>query len=263
MTQSEGAKVVGLVPAAGRATRLGEMPCSKEVLPLRLFAPDDAERVPRLACHYVLQRMHQAGANRAFVVIRDGKWDIPHALGDGQEIGLSVAYLMMRLPHGVPYTLDQAYAFVEDAVVLFGFPDVFFKPEDSFARLQAELHGTEADVVLGLYPARNPHKADMVAVDAAGFVESIHIKPPETDLTLAWVNAAWGPRFTAFMHNVVAEHQAQYVPSESVVELHTGHVLQAALREGLAVRALSFPKHSFIDIGTRAELRLAAQGKWE
>ena len=39
-------------------------------------------------------------------------------------MNLPIGYLIMNLPHGVPYTVDQAFAFVRDANIVFGFPDI-------------------------------------------------------------------------------------------------------------------------------------------
>ena len=64
-------------------------------------------------------------------------------------MNMQLAYLMMHLLFGVPYTLDQAYSFVQDALVAIGFPDIIFQPDDAFVRLLARQAATNADVVLG------------------------------------------------------------------------------------------------------------------
>jgi len=50
-------------------------------------------------------------------------------------IGMHLAYLIARLSCGVPYTVDQAYAFVQNNNVAFGFPDILFESENPFAQL--------------------------------------------------------------------------------------------------------------------------------
>ena len=69
--------IVGLVPAAGTASRLGRLPCSKEILPVE-FQPGGADASPRsrVAADWLLEGMGQGGADRAIVVLRAGKWDI-------------------------------------------------------------------------------------------------------------------------------------------------------------------------------------------
>jgi dTDP-glucose pyrophosphorylase len=117
--------IIGVVPMAGRATRLDQLPCSKEIIPVKLRrdAHNTGER-PRVVCEYLLEKMHEAGVTRAYVILREGKWDIPAYLGDGSMAGLHLAYLMMGLPHGTPYSVDQAYPFLQHAMVTFGFPDM-------------------------------------------------------------------------------------------------------------------------------------------
>ena len=89
--------------------------------------------------------------------MRKGKWDIPAYFGDGKMLDMNLAYLMMDLPYGVPYTLDQAYPFVQDAIIALGFPDIIFEPEDAY-RNCCQTEESNADIVLGLFPASNPAK---------------------------------------------------------------------------------------------------------
>jgi glucose-1-phosphate thymidylyltransferase len=77
-------------------------------------------------------------------------------------LNMNMGYLIISLPFGAAYTLDQAYPFVQDAVVAMGFPDILFQPDDAFVRLLARLEASNADVVLGLFPTEEPQKAGMV-----------------------------------------------------------------------------------------------------
>ena len=72
---------------------------------------------------------------QAYIVLRPGKWDIPAYFGDGSILNMHLAYLMLGVPFGVPFTLDQAYPFVRYATVAFGFPDILFEPEDGFVQI--------------------------------------------------------------------------------------------------------------------------------
>ena len=110
--------VIGLMPAAGLSTRIGHLPCSKEVYPVGFQRVDkDGNLYPKVACHYLLEKMRFAGISKVYIVLRKGKWDIPSYLGDGAMLNMQLAYLMMRLPFGTPYTIDQAYPFVKDSLV--------------------------------------------------------------------------------------------------------------------------------------------------
>lgn len=252
--QTKWQEVIGLVPAAGQATRIAPLPCSKEILPVgfRHLGPDGSVR-PKVVCHYLLEKMRRAGVTRVFLILRHGKWDIPAYLGDGTLVDMHLAYLMMRAPFGAPYSLDQAYAFVRNALVVFGFPDILFQPKDAFLQLIARQASTRADVVLGLFSAHNPLEMDMVAVAEGGVVRSIDLKPRQTHLQQAWLIAVWTPTFTHFMHEYLSDRTD---PGEEP-ELSVGHVLQAAICSGLQMQAVQFPGHTYLDIGTPDSLRAA------
>lgn len=196
--------VVGLVPAGGKASRLSPLPFSKELYPVGFRSVDESGAMrPKVVCHYLLERMSFAAITKAYMIIRKGKWDLPGYLMDGKMLNMHLAYLMMDLPFGVPYTLDQAYPFVRDDVVAFGFPDIIFQPNDAFVRLLARQTESDADMVLGLFTADHPHKVDMVDQEADGRICGIQIKPDCTDLHYTWLIAVWTPNFTHFMHEYV------------------------------------------------------------
>jgi len=260
-------QVIGLLPAAGKATRISPLPFSKEVYPIT-FPTVDRTKIsrPKPVCQYLLERMRLAGVSRAFVVIRDGKWDIPAYLGDGTLVGMDIAYLMLGLPFGVPYTLDQAYPFVKDEIIAFGFPDIYFEPDDAFLHLLERQSETGADIVLGLFPAHRPENADMVDLDARGQVRDILIKPNQSSLAYTWITAVWTPVFTKFMHDQITvikktkEHSDLSDNESHNQELFVGDVIRAAIRSRLLVEAAVFPKGFYLDIGVPEDL-LEATGK--
>jgi glucose-1-phosphate thymidylyltransferase len=103
---------VGLIPAGGQGSRLAPLPCSKEILPLGFYdSPEKREQRPKVACHYLLDYMRRAGVQNAFIILRRGKWDIPAYFGNGQAVGIHLAYLVREFAFGVPFTLDCAYPF--------------------------------------------------------------------------------------------------------------------------------------------------------
>ena len=158
--------VVGLVPAAGEASRVAPLPCSKELYPIGFRSVDGCKSTrPKVAAHYLLEKMRFAGITQIYIVLRKGKWDIPNYFGDGSMFDVNLAYLMMGLPFGTAYSLDQAYPFLPDAIVAFGFPDIVFSPADAYKKLLRRQATTGDDVVLGLFPAREPGKVDIVEVD--------------------------------------------------------------------------------------------------
>lgn len=245
-------ELVGLVPAAGRALRLGPLPCSKEVLPVGVRDTPRGREV-RVACDSLFESLRVAGAARAFVVLRDEKWDVARHLGPGDAHGLPLAYVCLRESASLPESLDRARPFVLGARVALGFPDVLLGPSDALARVAALQAETGADLALGLFPARRPETTDMVEVDAAGRVVRIEVRPVVTTLRSCWLLAVWGPRFTEHLHEMVAEAVAAAREAASA-ELQIGAVVAGALAAGLDVRAVEIPDGWYRDIGTPEDL---------
>ena len=257
-------ETVGVIPAAGRATRLDLLPCSKEVFPIG-FRVVEGETLPRpkTVCHYLLEKMRLAGIQKTYMVLRSGKWDIPAYLQSGSLIGMDLAYLIAEVTNCAPDTLNYAFPFVREARVVLGFPDILFQPEDAFVQLLAAHAQTQADVQLGLFPAPQPDKLDMVAYTASGRVEQILNKPATTDLQYGWGIAVWTPAFTQFMHDYVGTLKSDAAvpgePSELTAELSIGDVIQAAIMHGLQVEAAPVSDTPFLDIGTPQDLVRAVQ----
>ncbi len=258
-------EIVGLIPAAGKAKRISPVPCSKELFPVALNTNDQKNCRIKVVSHFLLDKMKRAGASKGFIILREGKWDIPAYWGDGEMVEMPLAYLMMGLPYGVPYTLDQAYPFVKDKLVLFGFPDIIFEPDDAFVRLCTKLKETDTDLVLGLFPAHRPQKMDMVELDDSASLRNIHIKPQQTPLRYTWIIAVWGPRFTRFIHDYIRTNLSAYenekvegFHSESR-ELHLGHVIQAAIDQNIGTDTIIFEQGTYLDIGTPEDLAKAVK----
>ena len=257
---------VGLIPAAGKARRISPLPCSKEVFPVGFGEiRQKGQRHPKVAAHYLLEKMRLAGAKKAYFILSDGKWDIPAYFGNGAMADMAIAYLMTDLPYGVPFTLDSAFPFLENKRVLFGFPDILIQTEDVYVRLLDRLQVSQADIVLGLFLAGNPNKMDMVELAADGTIAGIRIKPAQTDLKWTWVIAVWDFAFTQFMHDYV-HHFLKTITAPNAgltgnahKEVHLGHVIQAAIKSGLKIDTVKFPQGAYIDIGTPEDMVAAVR----
>ena len=253
--------VVGLVPAAGRGNRIAPSPCSKELYPIG-FRRDERSGEPRVrvASHHLFDKMRKAGVATAYVILRDGKWDIPAYFGEGKMVGIHLAYLVVKDSRGPPDSLDRAFPFVSGKPVAFGFPDILFGPDDVFERLLTRMAEANTDAVLGLYPAHDCRVMDMVDIDSDGRVRSIVLKPPSTDLRYTWLCAVWTPLFTECMHEFVASELANGHRQDKIArrrmdaqgDLPVGAVIAAAIEKGLRISSIVFPDGTYIDIGTPA-----------
>lgn len=258
-------ELIGLIPAAGTARRISPLPCSKEIFPLGYEnTPFHTGPRPKVAAHYLLDKMKSCGVQKAYIILRKGKWDIPAYFGDGHFLDMDLAYLIMRRPFGVPYTLDQAYPFIRTATIVFGFPDIVFYPEDTYGRLLATLFNTGADIALGVFIAHRPEKMDMVKLDGNDHLLDIDIKPQQTRLTHTWIAAAWTSAFTEFLHTFVDRHAETLegwddpVRAGTTGELYLGDVIQAALAAKMKTAVVRIDSGRYLDIGTPEDLVAAA-----
>ncbi len=259
-------EIIGLIPACGTASRLAPIPCSKEIYPIG-FGPrfKDGDPHPKVVCHYLLEKLRLAGISKAYIILRSGKWDIPAYFGDGKMLNMDIAYKVMDISLGVPYTLDSAYSFVKDAIVALGMPDIIFHPHDAFVRLLVRQTETNADVVLAVLPTDRTEKWDMVDMDEQGRIKQFVIKPSQTHLRYTWVVAVWTPVFTNFMHEYIVNQKdiekqnnvERYALKQK--ELYLGDVFQAAVNNGMNIDTILFREGSCIDIGTPEDMKRAVK----
>ncbi len=240
--------VLGLIPAAGKAERLGRLPCSKELFPIG-FRETPQGPAPKVACHYLLDRFRAAGIRRAFLVLHESKWDVARYFGTGEMADVSLAYLSIPGSRSVPETLSYAAPWIGGSLVALGFPDCLFEPADAYARLLERQAATGADLVLGLFPTERYRTTDMVECAPDGRVRRIEVRPEATALRFNWLIAVWGPAFTRHLVEAV-----QSEPQDEGRELQIGAVVRSAVEGGLRVEGVEFPDGRFRDIGTPADL---------
>jgi glucose-1-phosphate thymidylyltransferase len=167
-------RVIGIVPAAGYATRLQPLDVSKEVY-----------RVGgRPLIDHVVERMRAAPCDEVRVVTRPEKQDV---IDHASRIGAQVI-------EGRPETLAQSLALglqrlQSDDLALIGLPDTIWQPVDGFALLLEAL-SEETDVALGVFISSEPERSDVVTLDAEGRVTGVHVKPAQPPSNLIWGCAA-------------------------------------------------------------------------
>jgi len=243
--KKDGREIIGLIPAAGEAKRIAPLPCSKEI----------KSKKPKSACEYLIEKMKYGGVSKIYLILRKGKWDIPTYLGDGSRFGLHFAYLIMGLPFGVPYTLDQAYPFIKENIVVLGFPDIVFDCNDGFQKLLKKIKSCNCDIVLGLFLSDQPEKADLVEFDNKRKVRKIVRETKHTRLKYTWGIAAWTPLFTNYLHEKLSNFDTT---SFNEKEMFISDMINFAIQDGLQVNAVHVSENPFIDIGTPEGLAKAS-----
>jgi glucose-1-phosphate thymidylyltransferase len=219
---------------------------------------------PKVASHYLLESLSYAGIRKGYVIIRQGKWDIPSYWGRGDLVEMDLAYMVIEGSLGPPDTIDCANSFIRDKIVAFGFPDIIFRPKNVFSKLLAKLDLSNCDVVLALTLAHDIKAMDMVDIDPQYRVCNIQLKPRKTRLRYAWFCAVWAPTFTEFLHQFLRKIKkmggAGLVPNrriDSQGDIPVGAVLRAAVRAKLKVEGVIFPTSRYVDIGTPDSLHAA------
>ena len=249
--------LIGLLPAAGRGTRLGNIPTSKEIMPLG-FHPVSAidgggwQTFTTMESH--LRAFNAAGVRRVAIVLGKGKFDIVDYLGDGARFGLEIAYLYQERLRGMPFALDIAYPWTGDANTVFTMPDTLIQPESTVSQLNEHHRSSGCDLTLGLFETDNPAKFGMVEISGGSDADTGHAritrfidKPKQTTLKLMWGLAIWTPVFGEFMNRHLSKlpvDRPEYVLSD---------VFQAAVDAGLRVGHLHLADSRYSDIGTPEE----------
>jgi glucose-1-phosphate thymidylyltransferase len=217
-------KVVGVLPAAGRAERLQPLPVSKEVL----------EVGGRPVLEYVVERMRAARPKEIRIVIRPEKADVrKHAA----RLGLAV---LEARPETVSRSIEVGLdGLADDDIALLGFPDSLWEPLDGFGVLLEALIPA-ADAVLGVFHSSEPERGDVVELDD-DVALSVHVKSANPPGDRVW-GCAVG-RVGAL--RTLDRHE------------QPGGLFDELARRG-RVRAVRFPSE-FIDIGTREALEHARE----
>src|SRR5215472_5004393 len=89
----------GIIPAAGRGSRIQPLAFSKELLPVGARTEDEVLR-PRAVSEYLLERLVLGGATRVCFVIAPGKSDILEYFG-GEAYSASICYAVQPQPLGL------------------------------------------------------------------------------------------------------------------------------------------------------------------
>src|SRR4051812_22096731 len=124
----------GIIPAAGRGTRIQPLAFSKELLPVGSRVDDHGER-PMAVSEHLVERFLLAGVTKLCFVVSPGKSDILEYYG-GRVGDASVCYAVQNEPTGLCDAIFRALPFIDDDEwALVGLPDTIWFPEDGFLAL--------------------------------------------------------------------------------------------------------------------------------
>jgi glucose-1-phosphate thymidylyltransferase len=234
---------VGLIPAAGRATRLAPFRYPKELLPIGYELTPQGGARPRAVAEYGVEAIKAAGIDHLFFVVAPWKLDVVTYFGDGGQFGVSVGYLYQEEARGLPHAVDIAYPWIGGRHVALVLPDTIVTPADALARLRTRYLDTGADLALAVFPTEQAWRLGPVVM-SGGKVERVLDKPRGPAPANTWGAAIWGERFAALLHEGLGD--ADPAAGEPVL----GMFFDLAVRRGLKAVAVEFPGGSFEDAGT-------------
>ncbi|MHC2252805.1 glucose-1-phosphate thymidylyltransferase [Bradyrhizobium embrapense] len=223
----------GIVPAAGRGSRIQPLAFSKELLPVGSRRDNGTDR-PCAVAEYLVERLIIGGADKICFVISPGKSDILEYFGDHYRTA-QLAYVVQPDALGLCDAVFRASAVVgerDDVVV--GLPDTIWFPKTALRELP------EADLSFLLFPVEHPEFFDAVVL-AGEQVQEIQVKRP--DATTDWIWGAFRMSATGF-HDLRQLWRLRNPRDEYFGTLVNAYL--AAGGRGVGVKA----GDTYVDVGT-------------
>lgn len=231
----------GIIPAAGKGSRIQPLAFSKELLPVGARDEDGLER-PRAVSDYLVERLVIGGATRICFVIGPGKSDIVEYYGAAAHFA-RICYVVQPEPAGLCDAIFRAAPFIPPSeLALVGLPDTIWLPEDGLCRLPDDC------LSFLLFPVEQPELFDSVETDRSGTVTRIHVKEPGAPSK--WV---WG----AFkMPGFILQQLFELWCERDCQDEYVGTLVNAFLARGGRVQAVRAGT-SYTDVGTLQGYRAA------
>jgi glucose-1-phosphate thymidylyltransferase len=230
----------GIIPAAGRGSRIQPLAFSKELLPVGSRTQGGIER-PCAVSEYLVERMILGGANRLCFVIAPGKSDIMEYFGDGYA-GVPIAYVVQPKAEGLCDSVFRASCLVsatDDVIV--GLPDTIWFPTAGLRELP------DGNFSFLLFPVERPELFDAVVLDGDA-VREIQVKRRHADSHWIWGAFRMPPAVFRDLHELwtARNHTDEYF----------GTLVNAYLAAGgqaVGVKA----GEAYVDVGTLHGYRTA------
>jgi len=232
----------GLIPAAGRGTRIQALGFSKQLLPIARRLESGAER-PRTVIEFLVERLIAGGATKLCFVIRSGTSDILEHFGASVQ-GIPVCYVVQPRPAGLCDAMFRALPLVyPDEPVAVGLPDTIWFPERALAALPSD------DLSLLLFPVMHPERFEVVLTNSSGNVRRIDVKPEHPQSPWIWGAFKMPGGIMGELFDIWCERNRR--------DEHFGTLVNAYLASGGCARA--FPIGTdYVDVGTLSGCRQAA-----
>jgi glucose-1-phosphate thymidylyltransferase len=224
----------GIIPAAGKGSRIQPLAFSKELLPMGGNIDGDLRR-PRAVSDYLMERFALAGASKICLVISPDKADILEYYG-GSAWSASICYAVQQRPEGLCDAIFRALLVIDpDVPVVVGLPDTIWFPSDALRQLPDDRFS------FLLFPVAEPQFFDSVECDEEGRVTAVRVK--QADAVSPWI---WG----AFkMRGSTLQELFELWTRRGRKDEYIGTLVNAWIEEGGEVWGVRAGE-SYFDVGT-------------
>jgi dTDP-glucose pyrophosphorylase len=240
----------GIIPAAGRGSRIQPLAFSKELLPVGSRMDAGGER-PCAVSEYLVERMILGGADKIGFVISPGKSDIMEYYGAFYG-SAAITYMVQPQPTGLCDAIFQAAPFIPaDEPVVVGLPDTVWFPKTALSALPDDM------LSFLLFPVERPELFDAVVLDGEA-VREIQVK--QQGAASHWIWGAFKMPGHVFhdLHRLwrTRRHRDEYI----------GTLVNAYLASGGCAAGVK-AGNAYVDVGTlhgyRAAIGLLAHASSE
>lgn len=174
-------KVFGILPMAGKGSRIQPIAFSKELYPVSFGSKHFA------ISEFTIRSMARAHVHEIKLVVHPNKLDIANYYAHTKYPVSVYFYASKSLPESCLFPINGLR---DDDICLFGLPDTLFTPLDAFAKIKKDLL-SGVDLSLGIFQVEDGSKYDSVKWnEISGKLEGVLVKtnPPLSN----WIWGIWG-----------------------------------------------------------------------
>lgn len=233
----------GLIPAAGRGTRLGPF---TNAIPKELLPVGD-----KAVIEHVVEAMRLAGITDIVIVVSPHKHGISDYLGSGQKFGVNLTYVVQDEPLGLANAVLAGEHVIDDrfAVVL---GDNFIHPKSFLQELISYHVKKEADATVGVGEVNDVTRHGIIRSEGDRIVDMV--EKPAPDKAPSNLGAVGMYVFETSIFNAINETKPGFKGEYQLTDS-----LKVAIQNGKKVFCRKL-NGVHIDVGTPRDLMLA--NKW-
>jgi dTDP-glucose pyrophosphorylase len=231
----------GIIPAAGRGSRIQPLAFSKELLPVGSRVLNDTQR-PCAVSEYLIERMIRGGADKVCFVIGAGKSDIMEYFG-GEFGSADLVFVVQPQSAGLCDAIFRAHPLIsDDECVCVGLPDTVWFPDTGLAELPDD------ELAFLLFPVERPEVFDAVALDDRDRVVEIRVKQPNPGTNWIWGAFKMPGRIFHALRSLWLERERR--------DEYFGTLVNEYLKRGGTAIGCKVG-HAYVDVGTLDGYRAA------